>query len=42
MQGIDNSPATAGEKEEAKSLLQKFPAHPLVSTILGAAVKAMV
>ncbi len=42
MQGIDNSPAAAGEKEEAKSLLQKFPAHPLVSTILGAAVKAMV
>jgi hypothetical protein len=42
VQAIDNSPGAAVEKEEAKSLLRKFLAHPLVSTIVDAAVKAMV
>jgi len=42
IQAIDHSSASAGEKQEAKSLLQKFLAHPLVSTIVSAAVKAMV
>ncbi|WP_206616180.1 RIP homotypic interaction motif-containing protein [Aeromonas caviae] len=39
---IESSAATAGEKEEAKSLLAKFLGHPLVTSILGAAAGAAI
>lgn len=38
---IDSSPGSASEKEEAKSLLAKFLAHPLVVAGVGAAVGAV-
>lgn len=38
---IDNSTHTSTEKEEAKSRLQAFLSHPLVNTVLGAALGAL-
>lgn len=37
-QKIDSSSASGVEKEEAKSLLQKFISHPLVTSIVGSAI----
>lgn len=39
---IDSSTATQEEKAEAKSLLRKFLAHPLVVSVLGAAAGTIV
>lgn len=39
---IDSSPASADEKEEAKSLLAKFLRHPLVVAGVGAGIGAAV
>ena len=38
---IDNSSATEQEKSEAKSLLNKFLAHPLVAAILGGVISSL-
>lgn len=38
VQRIDDSDATSDQKAEAKSLLQKFLSHPLVTTIVGATI----
>ena len=38
---IDSSPASATEKEEAKSMLAKFLAHPLVVAGVGATIGAI-
>ncbi len=39
---IESSNASAQEKEEAKSLLSKLLAHPLVVSILGATAGAVI
>lgn len=39
---IESSSATPEEKEEAKSLLEKFLSHPAVVSVLGAAAGAII
>ena len=39
---IESSNGSPEEKEEAKTLLQKFISHPLVASILGAAAGAII
>ena len=39
---IESSNVSVDEKEEAKSLLSKFLSHPLVTSILGAAVGTVI
>ncbi|MCD5327859.1 RIP homotypic interaction motif-containing protein [Chromobacterium piscinae] len=41
IKNIDNSNASPAQKEEAKSLLKQFLGHPLVSTLVGAGVTAL-
>ena len=41
IQKIENSTASEAEKENVKSLLKQFLSHPLVVSILGSAIGAL-